>query len=248
MRTLAWTVRYAMPRLMRGVQAHLLATALILGSPPERSCSERVPICSQQRTDVRWGDFEEDWLDQWMERRLNARRTRYEVVQEDGGTVLRARSERSASALLHELNIPLAEAGRISWRWKVTRAVPNNIRERTKAGDDYAARVFVIFGEDPLGPQTEAICYVWAANEPVGSVYENPYVPGVATVVVEAGNERAGEWLAEGRDFVEDFRKIFGREPKMVSAVAVMVDTDNTGTRTTAWFDGISLELPDAGR
>lgn len=156
-----------------------------------------------------------------------------------------AASERSASALLHELNTEVARTGRITWRWRVERAVPNNRRERMKKGDDYAARLFVIFGEGMLGPKTEAICYVWAANEPVGSVYESPYVPTVATVVVETGNEHAGKWVAEERDFVEDFRSIFGKEPGTLSAVAIMVDTDDTSTSATAWFDTIRISLAE---
>ena len=63
----------------------------------------------------------------------------------------------------------------------------------------------------------------------------------VATVVVESGDERSGEWITEQRDFVTDFRTIFGEPPEMVTAVAVMVDTDNTDTDATAWFDDIAL-------
>ncbi|NIQ52182.1 MAG: DUF3047 domain-containing protein, partial [Gemmatimonadetes bacterium] len=33
-----------------------------------------------------------------------------------------------------------------------------------------------------------------------------------------------------------------GEEPDPVSAVALMVDTDDTGRRATAWFDDVVLE------
>ena len=75
---------------------------------------------------------------------------------------------------------------------------------------------------------------MWAGNEPVGSVYPSPYASSIATVVIESGDKHSGQWITEQRDFVADFRSIFGKTPEMVSAVAIMVDTDNTDARTTA--------------
>ncbi len=79
------------------------------------------------------------------------------------------------------------------------------------------------------------------AHELVGAVYGSPYARGVATIVVESGDQRANEWVAEGRDFVADYRNAFGGTPKTITAVAIMVDTDNTGLSATTWFEGIDL-------
>ncbi len=75
----------------------------------------------------------------------------------------------------------------------------------------------------------------------MGAVYRSPYARGVATIVVESGDQRANEWVAEGRDFVADYRNAFGGTPKTITAVAIMVDTDNTGLSATTWFEGIDL-------
>ncbi len=186
-------------------------------------------------------DFRAGWKDRWTERALSRRRTRYEVVQEDGRRVLKATSNRSASALWHKLGIRLGAKGRISWRWKVQTSLSQNEHEREKRGDDYAARLFVVFDADLVSPHTHAICYVWAAHEVVGAVYSSPYTNGVATIVIESGDQRAKQWVAEERDFVVDYRNVFGMAPKIVTGVALMVDTDNTGSSATAWFDGIDL-------
>jgi len=188
-----------------------------------------------------WEDFHAGWNDRWMERALDSRHTRYEVVQEGAGAVLRATSEKSASVLWHKLDTRPLGAGRISWRWRVQTSLSQNVHERDKRGDDYAARLFVLFDSSRLSPATQAICYVWAAHEAVGATYRSPYARGVAMIVVESGDERAGEWLAEGRDFEADYRAVFRRAPKAVSAVAIMVDTDDTGSRGTAWFDDIGV-------
>lgn len=186
-------------------------------------------------------DFRTGWKDRWSEQALSRRHTRYEVVQEGGRPVLRATSTKSASALWHKLGIRTAAKGLISWRWRVQASIPQNEHEREKRGDDYAARLFVVFDSDRLSLHTKALCYVWAAREAIGAVYRNPYASGVVTVVVESGDQRANEWAAEQRDFVADYRNVFGMTPHTVTAVALMVDTDNTGSSATAWFSDIQL-------
>jgi hypothetical protein len=47
--------------------------------------------------------------------------------------------------------------------------------------------------------------------------------------------------VAEGRDFVRDYRAAFGEPPKLVAAVAVMVDTDNTKSSALACFDAVII-------
>ncbi len=201
---------------------------------------------SQQSPQVFLEDFQQGLTRHWVERRLGRASTRYEIVQQGSNAVLVGRSDRSASILWRDLDLVPADAGTISWRWKVESAVSQNHREREKRGDDYAARLFVIFDPGEFGPSTEAICYVWAANEPVGAIYQNPYFDRVGTIVVESGSQRIGEWVAEERDLIADHWRVFGKPPEAVTAVAIMVDTDDTGSKATAWFDDISLVLGDS--
>ena len=102
-----------------------------------------------------------------------------------------------------------------------------------------------VFGPELFSLRTQALCYVWAAEQPVGEVYSNPYADNVATIVLESGDERSGRWIREDRDFVRDFRQVFGRSPEMVTAVALIVDTDNTRARATAWFDDLQVDHED---
>ncbi len=201
---------------------------------------------SQQFPQVFLEDFQQGLTQHWVERRLAGASTRYEVVQEGRNAVLVGRSDRSASILWRDVDLVPAEAGTISWRWKVENAASQNRREREKSGDDYVARLFVVFDADEFGPSTEAICYVWAANEPVGAIYRNPYFDRVGTIVVESGSQRVGEWVAEERDLIADYWRIFGKPPETVTAVAIMVDTDDTGSKATAWFDDISLVVVES--
>ncbi len=197
---------------------------------------------SKQSTHRLLGDFHPGWAEHWMERKMSARSTSYEVVEAQGGLVLRARSADSASAFWRILSLHPVERGTVSWRWKVEKSLTGNDKERTKRGDDYAARLMIVFGPELFSLRTQALCYVWAAEQPVGEVYSNPYADNVATIVLQSGDERSGRWIREDRDFVRDFRQVFGRSPEMVTAVALIVDTDDTGARATAWFDDLQVD------
>ena len=186
------------------------------------------------------GDLDSGWDETWRREQLGGAETLYDAVEEDGGRVLRARSDDAATALFRALDRPRRAAG-ISWRWKVERSLRGNADERERRGDDYAARLFVIFGATTLGRNTRALCYVWAGELPIGTTFRSPYVSQVQTVVLQSGDGRAGTWVTEQRNLAADYRAAFGEEPPPVGAVALMVDTDDTGARAVAWYDEIVL-------
>jgi len=64
----------------------------------------------------------------------------------------------------------------------------------------------------------------------------------VRMIVLESGPERAGHWVEERRNVVEDYRAAFGSAPPPLSGVAIMTDTDDTGETATAWYGDLSLE------
>ncbi len=186
-------------------------------------------------------DFTAGWQTRWRPVPLGRARTAYEVVEEADGPVLFATSSDAASALLRPLQLEGSTAATIAWRWRIERSLPDNARERERAGDDYAARLFIVFGS--RGAIEDALCYVWASKEPPGSVYRSPYVSSVATIVLRTGDAEAGEWVSERRDVRADYRSFFGRDPGAPTAIAVMVDTDDTETAARAWFNDILLEV-----
>ncbi|MBP7521960.1 MAG: DUF3047 domain-containing protein, partial [Leptothrix sp. (in: Bacteria)] len=66
------------------------------------------------------------------------------------------------------------------------------------------------------------------------------------SVVVESGARRLGQWLRYERDVVADFRAAYGEDPGELIGIAVMTDSDNTGTEAEAFYGPI--ELWDASR
>jgi hypothetical protein len=127
----------------------------------------------------------------------------------------------------------------LRWKWKVAKPLENG-REKTKAGDDYSARVYVIFPGFFFW-QMKAINYVWASRLPKGESFANPHTGNAMMVITESGPEKAGTWVAEQRDILADYRRLFGGEPGRLGAIAIMTDTDNTGGEATAWYGDISI-------
>lgn len=58
-------------------------------------------------------------------------------------------------------------------------------------------------------------------------------------IVVESGKNHLNTWVNEERDVYENYRNAFNDEPPMISGVAIMTDTDNTGESATAYYGDI---------
>lgn len=189
--------------------------------------------------------------------------TKYELVTDSGKTVLRATADHAMSGLIHAVRVDLRAYPLLRWRWKV-RAPLQNADMQTREGDDYAARIYVLFdypsdklsfgtraklrlAEAFYGQKipTAALNYVWDNRRPVGTIQANTYTDRARMVVVQSGAGKAGQWVTETRDLAADFRAAFGEDAPDVVAVALATDTDNTGESATAWYGDIEF-LPAA--
>jgi len=187
------------------------------------------------------------------------RHTRYAVVREGDGWVLRAEADASASGLYRSLDLDPWVYRVLSWRWKVEGVLARS-DPRRRDGDDYAARVYVAFRYDPQAatlwqrsryrayrlfygryPPGLALSYVWESRLPVGTVLDNAYSDRAKIIVVRSGPGEAGRWVSETRDLYEDYRRIVGGEPPRIAGIALMTDTDDTGERAVAFYDAITL-------
>ncbi len=184
-------------------------------------------------------DFESGNLTGWEEEVFRGK-TRYEVIPDGPGRVLRAESEGTASALVFRKSYRLEDFPFLSWRWKVDQVLDRG-DARTREGDDYAARLYVVFPHW-FPPKTRSINYIWANRLPRGSFLPNPYFGNAVMLAVESGGERVGLWRQERRNVLEDYRAIFGEAPPQVGAIAIMTDTDNTGESARAFYDDIRIE------
>jgi len=183
--------------------------------------------------------------------------TTYTLVKDDNNVVIKAVAEASASGLTRETKINPKEYPIVQWRWKVMNALKKGDVHK-KEGDDYPARIYITFEYDPSKlsffekgkynmiklfygeyPPLAAINYIWESKAPIETMVPNPYTDRVMMFVVESGPSKLDQWVNEERNIFEDYKKAFGQEPPMISGIAIMTDTDNTGESATAYYGDI---------
>ncbi len=203
-----------------------------------------------------------DSLDRWEPltfRKIDAH-TEYDLVTEDGKKVLRARADASASGIIFTERFKVAESPFVEWSWKISNTVEGG-NAAEKDGDDYAIRIYIIFPYDPSRvsfldkvkyetvrrlygeyPPLSSLNYIWA-NRPHEEEYlPNPFTDQAMMIPVDTGSGYAGQWRTHIVDIREDYRKAFGEEVPDEASLAIMSDTDNTGTSATAYLDYIRVK------
>lgn len=194
----------------------------------------------------------------------NVSDTRYTLVRDGARTVLRADAAASMSGLAFPLRVDVRKFPVLRWSWKIAAPVKSG-NMTTREGDDYAARLYVLFDYPidklPLATRARlrlaramygenvpsaALNYVWDNRQPIGTIQPNTYAERARMIVVESGSRHAGQWRTETRDLAADFQAAFGdQEVPPLIGIALATDTDNTGETAIAWYGDIEL-LPAA--
>lgn len=182
--------------------------------------------------------------------------TKYALVRDGNAVVLRAEAHASISGVAHPLKLDIRTHPLLEWRWKVVNLLKKSDMA-AKAGDDYPARVYVLFDYDirklPLSVRARirmarlmgadvplaALCYVWDGKAAAGTSLWSAYTDRVRMIVAESGDANLGKWVTVRRDVGADFREAFREEPPAVSGVVLATDTDNTGESATAYYGDI---------
>ena len=162
--------------------------------------------------------------------------TDYRLVTQDGRLVLEAASKGAASGLVREIRIDLEKLPYLNWSWRVD-DVLTGIDERTKAGDDYPARVYVIVSGGIAFWRTRTLIYVWSSRQPAGSTWENAFTGNARVMALRSG--KGTGWVNERRDVRADFKTCFNDDITFIDAVAIMTDTDNSQQAAIAWYGDI---------
>ncbi|MGR9100803.1 MAG: DUF3047 domain-containing protein [Gammaproteobacteria bacterium] len=182
--------------------------------------------------------FSSGSLDGW-ENKSFREETRYRLSELDGATVLKAQSQSSASGLYKKIRIDLRRTPFLNWRWRIENRL-QGLDEKTKSGDDYAARIYVVISGGWAFWRTRAVNYVWAGTSAKGEIWPNAFAGENAMMIaVRSSSDDTGRWYEEKRNILKDLKRVYGEDISSIDAVALMTDTDNSNGRATAYYGDI---------
>ena len=165
-------------------------------------------------------------------------KTEYSVGSNENGNFLKAVADNAASGLGKKVKIDLNKTPIINITWKVEKDLAG-IKENTKKGHDFAARVFAIkkTGATPLS--NRAINYVFSSNNKVGQNFPSPYTKKSIDNVLATTQENLNEWVTVKANVKEDFKRFHNLDVNELDGLAIMADTDNSKMKSVAYFQNI---------
>ena len=200
-------------------------------------------------------------LDNWENFQFSGNKnpTKFTVVKDSNFTYLKIVSDSSASGLIHKNQFNPNQYPVLSWRWRVNDII-DEADGRTKSGDDYPIRVFVMFDDDSAGtsfwtsirnsaikllygmePPESSLCFVWSNRVYNEKFFDSPYSETVKIIPIQMGEAGLKVWFEHRININEQFREVFNRPCPGSAKIAIMADTDNLEVSTRASLDYIRI-------
>ena len=190
--------------------------------------------------EVKVFDFTETELTELQVRKVRGadNKTVYSIGTNENGNYLKSVANNAASGLGKEIKIDLNKTPFINITWKIEKDL-SGIKENTKKGHDFAARVFVIkkTGATPLS--NRAINYVFSSNNEIGLSWPSPYTKKSIDNVLASTKDSLNEWITVKANVKEDFKRFHDLDVNELDGLAIMSDTDNSKMSSIAYFQNI---------
>ena len=191
-------------------------------------------------SEIKIFEFTEKELSELQVRKVRGadNETIYTVGSNEKGNFYKAVADNAASGLGKEVKIDLNKTPFINITWKIEKDLPG-IKENTKKGHDFAARVFAVkkTGATPLS--NRAINYVFSSNNHIGFNSPSPYTKKSIDNVLATTKENLNEWVTVKANVKEDFMKFHDLDVNELDGLAIMSDTDNSKMKAIAFYQNI---------
>ena len=165
-------------------------------------------------------------------------KTEYTIGNNNNGNYIKAVADNSASGLGKEIKIDLKKTPFINITWKVEKDL-SGIKENTKKGHDFAARVFAIKKTGATALSNRAINYVFSSNENIGKNWSSPYTKKSIDNVLSTTLLDLNKWVTVKANVREDFKKFHNLDLEDLDGIAIMSDTDNSEKKSVAYYQNI---------
>ncbi len=174
-------------------------------------------------------------------------------------SILVARSNASASGIKFKKTYDIYKYPILSFKWKI-----NNVYKKgdakTKEGDDYPIRIYVMFKYNPdkasffesikyefvkstygKYPPHSSVNYIWSNKVHKDKIITSAYTDKSKMIVINSGSSNAKSWKTHKVNVLEDYIKAFGEKPPSQVTLAIMSDSDNTGESSLSYIDFIEV-------
>ena len=199
-----------------------------------------IVVASSNANEIKVFNFTEEELSKLDVRKVRGadNNTVYTVGSNEKGNFLKAIADNAASGLGKEIKIDLNKTPYINITWKIEKDLPG-IKENTKKGHDFAARVFAVkkTGATPLS--NRAINYVFSSNNEIGFSSPSPYTKKSIDNVLASTKNNINEWVTVTANVKEDFKKFHDLNVNELDGLAIMSDTDNSKMKAIAYYQNI---------
>ena len=190
--------------------------------------------------EVKVFEFTEKELSELQVRKVRGadNKTIYTLGSNDNGNYYKAIADNAASGLGKEIKIDLNKTPIINITWKIEKDLPG-IKEDTKKGHDFAARVFAVkkTGATPLS--NRAINYVFSSNSEIGFNSPSPYTKKSIDNVLATTKDNLNKWITVKANVKEDFKRFHDLDVNELDGLAIMSDTDNSKMKAVAYYQNI---------
>jgi hypothetical protein len=199
------------------------------------------------------GQIPKEWN---LRKRLGrTKRASAKWVHSNSIPAVKLHSKDTLTFLEKRVNINIRDFPIVTWKWKVENVL-EDIDERTVEGDDHPIRIFFVFEPDssnqsfwfrakrflyldrihghPMGGRfTE---YLWSSHLQPGDIINDPAKPWQKLMVIEGGKSNLGKWLSYERNLYEDYKRLYGGEPRQLIFIGILNDTDQTGQEAVSYI------------
>jgi hypothetical protein len=203
--------------------------------------------CSAQSETLSISQFAKGSLEHWSVKSFTGE-THYTLVDSSQGKVLQASANASSSGLVMSKRVDLFDTPYLNWSWTAQSSLAG-MDERSKQGDDFVARVYIVMDGGWQFWNTRALNYVWSSNQQRFSHWDNAYAGDAAKMLAIRGVESlVNQWHLEKRHVYQDLIEYFGdlgsdkknqQAYRYIDAVALMTDSDDSKRQAQALYGDI---------
>jgi hypothetical protein len=206
-----------------------------------------VTVCLNGYADINLTSLNSRAIKEW-DVKIFSGETIYSINEYKGRLGLKALSNNTASGLVLKKKIDLTTTPYLNWSWLVEKQLLE-LDERSKSGDDFNARIYVVIEGGLLFWRIQSLNYVWSSNQEKGLVWDNPFAGSkVKMISVQGKAAQISHWYEEKRNVYQDLINTLGdkgseeanREAyQYIDIVAIMTDTDNSGKDAESYYGDI---------